>query len=220
MPRRPLERSWSRPVRARAKITRTRPDRRHHLGEPVGGPTPGAWSRGEIAASENMALATIAPAHAAERLERAGRRRHPSTRDLRIAIDERDNRIEVPTRDRAEHQDDGEETRGRGRCILKSCSPTLPEERFCAAIPEPMTMAARNPLPKNSARSRLHKGGLVHTLLSLLSSPLQQQDDAPSRTASTSSPEVTTGGRRRRYRSWPVRRRARCRTPMGHRRDH
>ena len=39
----------------------------------------------------------------------------------------------------------------------KSWRPTLPGERFCAAMPEPMTMAARKALPRNSASSRRHK---------------------------------------------------------------
>ncbi len=36
----------------------------------------------------------------------------------------------------------------------KSSKPTSPGERCCAAIPDPMTMAARNPEPRNSAASR------------------------------------------------------------------
>ena len=38
----------------------------------------------------------------------------------------------------------------------KSSSPTLPGERFWAAMPEPMTTAARKALPKNSASRRRH----------------------------------------------------------------
>ena len=37
-----------------------------------------------------------------------------------------------------------------------SSSPVSPGDRRCAAIPEPTTTAARNPLPRNSAASRRH----------------------------------------------------------------
>ncbi len=39
-----------------------------------------------------------------------------------------------------------------------SSSPTAPGESCWAAIPEPMTTAARKALPRNSAKRRLHKG--------------------------------------------------------------
>ena len=44
-----------------------------------------------------------------------------------------------------------------------SCSPVWPGDSRCAAIPEPITTAARNALPKNSASSRRHSrtGALV-----------------------------------------------------------
>ena len=41
--------------------------------------------------------------------------------------------------------------------FCRSSKPTLPGERFWAAIPEPITSAARKALPSNSAISRRHK---------------------------------------------------------------
>ena len=37
-----------------------------------------------------------------------------------------------------------------------SSSPVWPGDRRCAAMPEPITMAARNALPRNSASRRRH----------------------------------------------------------------
>ena len=39
-----------------------------------------------------------------------------------------------------------------------SSSPVWPGDSRCAAIPEPITTAARNALPRNSASSRRHSG--------------------------------------------------------------
>ena len=44
----------------------------------------------------------------------------------------------------------------------KSWSPMLPGERFCAAMPEPMTMAARKALPRNSAEQPPPEDGVPH----------------------------------------------------------
>ena len=65
--------------------------------------------------------------------------------------------MKCAARDRAEHQDDGEEARRRWpprsrRAGGRRC----PARAFWAAMPEPMTMAARKALPKNSASSRRH----------------------------------------------------------------
>ena len=77
----------------------------------------------------------------------------------------------------------------------KSWRPTSPGERFCAAMPEPMTMAARKALPKNSASKRRHK------TVSLTQSPpricvvTQQQDgehDCGEPTA-TATPSTASG---------------------------
>jgi len=44
-----------------------------------------------------------------------------------------------------------------------SCSPVWPGDSRCAAMPEPITAAARNALPRNSAVSRRHSrtGALI-----------------------------------------------------------
>src|SRR5271166_126303 len=48
-----------------------------------------------------------------------------------------------------------------------SSRPVSPGDRRCAAIPEPITTAARNPLPRNSAASRRH-----NVIAALLTAPI------------------------------------------------
>jgi hypothetical protein len=48
-----------------------------------------------------------------------------------------------------------------------SCRPVFPGDSCCAAIPEPITIAARNALPRNSAASRRAKAGALVTALIL-----------------------------------------------------
>ena len=66
----------------------------------------------------------------------------------------------------------------------KSSSPMLPGDRFCAAMPEPMTMAARKALPRNSASRRRHR-------------TVSLTDLSPDRPRSLSSRTSRPGSRRR-----------------------
>jgi hypothetical protein len=43
----------------------------------------------------------------------------------------------------------------------KSCSPTSPGESCCAAMPEPITIMARNADPRNSANNRREREALT-----------------------------------------------------------
>ena len=107
------------------------------------------------------------PADASERLEWRIASSILPLDTAETGINEGDDRVEVTTRDRSEHQDDSEQARRRCRpAFSKSCSPMLPGDRFCTAMPEPITMAARKALPKNSASRRRHKtAGVPHSRL-------------------------------------------------------
>ena len=71
-------------------------------------------------------------------------------------VGEGDHRVEIGPGHRPEHQDDGEQA-GRGGAEFSSNSrPVSPGDSFWAAIPEPITIAARKALPRNSGVSRRH----------------------------------------------------------------
>ena len=73
----------------------------------------------EMAASENMALATIAPPMHPSAWNGQVGGGVPPLEPAETGIDEGDDRVEVTPRDRAEHQDDGKEARRRGRRVLE-----------------------------------------------------------------------------------------------------
>ena len=75
-------------------------------------------------------------------------------------VGERDDRVEVSAGDRAEHEDDRERPAAVAAAFSNSCRPASPGERVCAAIPEPITSAARNAEPSNSASRRRASGGV------------------------------------------------------------
>src|SRR5690349_22752721 len=72
-----------------------------------------------------------------------------------------------------------------------SSSPVWPGESRCAAIPEPITTAARNALPRNSAVSRRHSGTGA-----LLTPPMLTEEDSSVKIESMSD-ERTSGLARR-----------------------
>ena len=98
------------------------------------------------------------PGDAAGHLRRKVGRGVPPGQPAEGGIDEGHHRVEMAAGDRAEHQDDREQP-GRGRRrVLQQLQPGLARRQPLAAIPEPITTAARNALPRNSAVSRRHSG--------------------------------------------------------------
>src|ERR1700758_2318748 len=67
-----------------------------------------------------------------------------------------------------------------------SSSPVGPADSRCAAIPEPITSAARNALPRNSAVSRRHSG------MGALLTPLMLTEDVSSVKIESMSAERTS----------------------------
>ena len=77
-----------------------------------------------------------------------------------------------------------------------SCSPVWPGDSRCAAMPEPITTAARNALPRNSAVSRRHSrtGALVHPGPGASRRPGQLRRCAGSASRPRRAPGATPGG--------------------------
>ena len=144
-----------RPDRANAKITRTSPsvatisDRKC---------ADVARCLAEIltAARENIRFATTAPPMHPVTWAGQVRGGVPPAQPAEGRVGERHDRVEMAAGDRPEHEDDGEQA-GRGRRrVLQQLQAASPGESCWAAMPEPITSAARNALPNNSASSRRH----------------------------------------------------------------
>src|SRR6516164_9800769 len=162
-----------RPERAKAKITSNRPSvattsERKCAGE--------ARCLVEIsmAALENMTLATTAPkmqpATWAGRYAAASRHESP-----RKAASTKDTTgLKCPPETGPNIKMMAKSPAAVAAAFSNSCRPVLPGESCWAAMPEPMTTAARNALPKNSASRRRQMWTLVTSC---------QQQDAVSSTA-------------------------------------
>ena len=68
-------------------------------------------------------------------------------------------RVEVGTRHRPEGHDEGHEPSAVAAALSNSCRPVSCGDSRWAAIPEPMTMEARNAESKDSANARRHSTG-------------------------------------------------------------
>ena len=106
------------------------------------------------------------PADAAGDLGREVGGGFPPAQATKGGVDERHDRVEVAPGNGAEHQDNREQPGRRGRRVLEQLEADGPGERCWAAIPEPMTAAAKNALPSNSARRRLQSGCSPSTCVS------------------------------------------------------
>ena len=110
----------------------------------------GMFSLAAISISTHHRATPVAPADTAE-----GR------------VGERDDRVEVPAGHRAEHQDDRVEPCCRGGRVLEQLEANVVRESVCAAMPEPITSAARNAEPSSSASRRRVSGGVSESGISL-----------------------------------------------------
>ena len=105
----------------------------------------------------------------------------PPAQPAKGGVDKGDDRVEVRARDRAEHQDDGEQTRLRWPPRSRTApARRCPGESCWAAMPEPMTMAARNALPEELGHQPAPEGGspIDRVASSAPRSASQQQDEA------------------------------------------
>ena len=77
-------------------------------------------------------------------------------------VDEGDDRVEMRAGNRTEHQDDGEQPGGGRRRVLEQLEADVAGRQLLGGDPRPMTTAARNALPRNSASRRRQSGCVVH----------------------------------------------------------
>jgi len=99
------------------------------------------------------------PGDAAGDLGRDVGQRDTPGQSAESGVHERDEGVEMTARDRAEHEDDRGQAAAVAAAFSSSCRPGSLESS-AAAIPEPMTSAARKALPRNSA-SRRRESGIV-----------------------------------------------------------